>query len=96
MKTKTIRLPDDILKGIELVENEEKLEEATAIRKMLRIGFETYVSELYRDGKISLREAAELLQRSLPETIDLFLQRGIKGNLDADDVVDSLKRVTDY
>lgn len=95
MKTKTIRLADDLLKGIEIVEKEEKIEEATAIRKMLRIGFETYVSELYRDGKLSLREAAELLQRSLPETIDLFLQRGIKGNLDADDVVNSLKRFTD-
>jgi len=94
MKTKTIRLPDDLLKGIEVVEKEEKIEEATAIRKMLRIGFETYVSELYRDGKLSLRESAELLQRSLPETIDLFLQRGIKGNLEADDVVNSLKRFT--
>jgi predicted HTH domain antitoxin len=92
MKTKTIRLPDDILRAIEMVEVVEKIEEATAIRKMLRTGFETFVADLYRGGRLTLRESAELLNRSLSDTIDLFLQRGVKGNLDASDVLGSIEK----
>lgn len=92
MKTKTIRLPEEIIKAIEVVVKEEKIEEATAIRKMLKTGFEAYVSDLYRDGKITIREASRLLNRSISETIDLFIQRGVKGNLEASDVIASLER----
>ena len=41
MKTKSIRIPDEMLVGIHLVEAKEHIEESTAIRKLLRIGFET-------------------------------------------------------
>ncbi len=92
MKTKTIRLPDEIIKAIEVVEKEEKIEEAPAIRKMIKTGFETYVSDLYKDGKITIREAARLLNKPISETIDLLIQRGVKGNLEASDVITSIER----
>ncbi len=92
MKTKTIRLPDDILKALKVIEREEKIEEAAAIRKMIKTGFETYVADLYREGRLTLREASRLLDRPLTETIDLFLQKGIKGNLEASDVLTSIER----
>lgn len=42
MRTKSIRIPKDTMAAIELVEKEEKIEESTAMRKLIRIGFETY------------------------------------------------------
>ncbi len=57
----------------------------------MRIGFESYVGNLYRLGRISLREAARALCISQSEALDIFLDMGIKGNVDAADVIASLK-----
>lgn len=92
MKTKSIRIPKDMMAAIELVEKEEKIEESTAMRKLMRIGFETYIGNLYKQGKVTLREASRLLKLSQIETMNLFLDAGIKGNLDASDVLTSLER----
>ena len=76
-------IADNIKKGIIKVK---------AIRKMIKTGFETYVSDLYKDGKITIREAARLLNKPISETIDLLIQRGVKGNLEASDVITSIER----
>jgi len=62
------------------------------MRKLMRIGFETYVGNLYKHGKITMRRAARLLHMNQVELINLFLDSGIKGNLDASDVLASLNR----
>ncbi|MBI5677646.1 MAG: UPF0175 family protein [Planctomycetes bacterium] len=92
MKTKSIRIPKDMMAAIEIVEKEEKIEESTAMRKLIRIGFETYIGNLYKQGKVTLRQAAKLLNLSQIETMNLFFDAGIKGNLDASDVLTSLER----
>jgi predicted HTH domain antitoxin len=55
------------------------------------MGFEMYVAKSYERGKISLRQAAKLLNLTLSETIDLLMETGVKGNIRAKDVMDSLK-----
>ena len=85
-------IPEDLARAIAAVEKEEAIEEATAMRKLLRIGFETYVSRLYKKGKITLRKAARLLRMNEIELINLLLDAGIKGNLEASDVLVSLDR----
>ncbi len=92
MKTKSIRIPKDMMAAIEIVEKEEKIEESTAMRKLIRIGFETYIGNLYKQGKVTLRQAAKLLNLSEIEAMNLFLDAGIRGNLDASDVLVSLER----
>lgn len=62
------------------------------MRKLMRIGFETYIGNLYKQGKITLREAARLMNVNQIEAMNLFLDAGIKGNLDASDVLISLER----
>jgi len=62
------------------------------MRKLIRIGFESYIGNLYKQGKVTLREASRLLKLSQIETMNLFLDAGIKGNLDASDVLTSLER----
>jgi len=81
-----------MMAAIEIVEKEEKIEESTAMRKLIRIGFETYIGNLYKQGKVTLRQAAKLLNLSQIEAMNLFLDAGIKGNLDASDVLVSLER----
>jgi hypothetical protein len=92
MKTKSIRIPKEMADAIAVVEKEEQIEESTAMRKLIRMGFEAYVGNLYRDGRITLRRASQLLRRSQSEVMDLFLNAGIRGNLDASDVLASLDR----
>ncbi|HSF19467.1 MAG TPA: hypothetical protein VLK65_28345 [Vicinamibacteria bacterium] len=92
MKTKSIRIPKEMAEAIAVVEKEEQIEESTAMRKLIRMGFETYVGNLYRDGRITLRRASQLLRRSQSEVMDLFMDAGIKGNLQASDVLASLDR----
>lgn len=46
MKTKSIRIPKDMIDAIELVEKEERIEKPTAMRKLVRIGFEAYIGDL--------------------------------------------------
>jgi len=87
-------MPDELLDAVALVEKEEKIEETTAIRKLIAIGFETYVTERYRSGKISLAVASRLLGLNQIETLNLFSEHGVKGNLGTDDIKDSLKRFT--
>jgi len=91
MQAKSIRVPDDMLRAIELVEAREHIEQSTAIRKLIRTGLETYVARLYRQGALTLREAASRLGLDLVATTDLLLDYGVKGNLDAADVLTSVE-----
>lgn len=91
MTTKTLRLPDELASAIRSVGEAEHVEEAAAMRKLLRMGFELYTARLYRDGRITLRQAAKRLHHSLSETLEFFQQLGVKGNSSAEDTLASLK-----
>jgi hypothetical protein len=91
MTTKTLRLPDVLAAAVHEVGSREDIEDSTAMRKLLRMGYETYLAEQYRLGKISLRESARRMGMSLSETLDALRQKGIAGNVSADDTLESLK-----
>jgi predicted HTH domain antitoxin len=94
MKVKSIRIPEDIDQAIEYVARLEKLEKTQSIRKLTRLGFEFYAAKSYERGKLTLREASELLNLTLSETIDLLSEMGVKGNIRAKDVMESLKAMS--
>lgn len=81
-----------MMAALQLVAKKEKIESYTAMRKLVRIGYETYVGNLYKQGKVTLRGAGSLLNLNQMETMDLFLGAGITGNLDATDVLTSLRK----
>jgi predicted HTH domain antitoxin len=94
MKVKSIRIPDDIDQSIEYVSRLEKLEKTQSLRKLTRLGFEYYAAKSYERGKLTLREVAELLNLTLSETVDLLTEIGVKGNIRAKDVMESLKEIS--
>jgi predicted HTH domain antitoxin len=90
MRVKSIRIPQDIDNAIEYVSKIEKIDKTQSFRKLARIGFEYYVVSEYRKSRITLREASELLKLTLSESIDLLLEVGVKGNIRASDILESL------
>ncbi|MGC8979644.1 hypothetical protein [Caldisericum sp.] len=94
MKVRSVRIPEDIDKAIDYVARTEKIEKTSSLRKLTRMGFEVYVAKSYERGKLTLREAADLLNLNLIETIDLLSEMGVKGNIKARDVMEGLVSIT--
>jgi predicted HTH domain antitoxin len=88
-----MRIPEDIDQAINYVSKLEKIEKAQSLRKLARLGFEYYVAKNYREGRITLRNTADLLNLNLSETVDLLLEMGVKGNIRASDVYASLNSI---
>ncbi len=82
---KTITLPEELIKDAErylIGKHYSNLSEVIrdGIRRILKEYKRTTVEEvaqLYREGEITIREAAELLGLTLRETLDEFGKRGI-------------------
>ena len=56
------------------------LNEESAIKRIIKLGILDYVCELYSDGKITIREAAEILQLNFRQTAEL-LENKVGGNV---------------
>jgi predicted HTH domain antitoxin len=91
MKVRSVRIPEEIDKAIDYVARSEKLEKTSSLRKLTRMGFELYVAKSYERGKMTLREAADLLQMNMIEAIELLSEMGVKGNIKTKDVMEGLK-----
>ncbi|MDL5502638.1 MAG: UPF0175 family protein, partial [Candidatus Methanoperedens sp.] len=59
----------------------EDIDESDAIRQHIKLGLKEYAVNLYRDKKVTLREASELADLSPREMLDLLMEHGIKGNV---------------
>ena len=81
MIEKKVHLTEDILKGVSYRAKLEDVDEPTAIRQFIRLGVMWYVVELYKRGKITLEEAAELSGVSLRRMLDILAEHGVKGNV---------------
>lgn len=88
---KSVRIPEDLDGAMEYVAKAEKIEKAQSLRKLARMGFEAYVAREYCEARLTLREGAKLLGLSLSETMDLFAQLGVSGNVRVQEVLLSLR-----
>lgn len=90
MKVKSIRIPQDIEHAVDFLSRIEKIDSTQSFRKLARIGFETYIANLYQNGKLSIREVSTELGVSISEAIDMLSEKGVKGNIRATDVLQSI------
>jgi predicted HTH domain antitoxin len=77
-------LPRELLEVIRHRARQEKIDESTAIRQLLALGAENYAVELFRQGKITLSEAARLAGVTVRQMIDVLQRHGIRGNVRLD------------
>jgi len=89
---KTVRISEKLLKVIKHRAKIEGVNESTAIRQLISIGAKNYAVDLYRNGKITLKEASELVDVTVREMIDILLDRGVKGNVR----IDQQKKAIEY
>ncbi|MEW6752397.1 MAG: hypothetical protein AB1505_15645 [Candidatus Latescibacterota bacterium] len=64
------------------------------MRKLLSLGYQTYVAEQYALGRLSLRQAAARLGRPLSDTLDVLQRLGVRGNVSAADTLQSLASIS--
>ncbi|MCG7849596.1 MAG: UPF0175 family protein [ANME-2 cluster archaeon] len=91
MEIKTVDLNDDLLKGVSYRVKEEEVDENTAIKQLMKFGVMWYAVNLYRVGKITLSEAAELSNVSVRKMLDILEEHGIKGNITVKQQAKALK-----
>ncbi len=90
MRAKALRLPDNLMDAVKFAEKKEKLDEPTTLRKFLRLGAEKYVGDSYARGDVTLREAAEILDVTTRDALELFWDMGLTGNVGAGETLRSL------
>jgi len=80
---RSLRIPEKLLKTVRYVARREHLDESTATRQLIGLGATEYAVRLYREGKVTLREGAELADTTVREMIDILLDHGVKGTVTA-------------
>ena len=77
-----LRISDKLMGLAELRTKEEYVDKATAIRQLLYKGAEDYVLELYLKGRLSLSNAAEILDKSVHDILRLVQELGLESGLE--------------
>ncbi len=73
-----LRIDERILELVNLKSRDEYTDKSTALRKLLYMGVEDYVIELYIDGRLSIGKAAEILGKNVYDVHRILLKHGIK------------------
>ncbi len=76
------RVPEQLAKDLKEIEEEEKADRATVIRKLLANAIQQWKIQkalrLYREGKVTLWRAARLAGITLREMMELAVKEGIR------------------
>ena len=85
-----IRLPKEVLSRIEKLGREEHEDRSTIIRKLVMLGYSDLVkeksAEKYRNGKVTLSEAAHQAGLTLWEMESYLVERGYKSAYSVEDL----------
>lgn len=71
------------MRPCEMFARREHLDQSTATRQLIALSATEYAVHLYREAKITLRDAAELADTTVRGMIDALLEHGVKGNVTA-------------
>ncbi len=92
-----IRIDPDILKKVDTLTKEESEDRSTIIRKLLRIGLQEASKEraaqLYREGKITLSEAAHRANSTLWDFQHYLIDKGYISSYSLEDLAEELKLI---
>jgi len=60
-----------------------------AVKRIINLGIQDYVADLYKDGEISIRDAAEILQLNFRQTFKI-LEKKVGGNVEEEQEIRAL------
>jgi predicted HTH domain antitoxin len=90
MVTTSVRLPKETVEEIERLSEEEGIDKGTLIRKLIAESLKEYrikkALELYREGKVSLWEAAGIAGITYREALEELKKRNIPFKYDLEDL----------
>ncbi len=90
MDTVTVRLPDEIIKKLELIAREEQIDRSEMIRRALDIGIQQFLLEralkAYRERRVSLWRAASMAGLPLRKMIEEADKAAIPISYDEEDL----------
>ncbi|MFZ3384269.1 MAG: UPF0175 family protein [Candidatus Methanoperedens sp.] len=93
--TITTRVPDDIEKNIENISRIEHLDKSTVVRRLLSKAVQDWLIEnaleQYRDGKITIGKAANMVGIPLREMIAIASKKGIPFQYGLDDLQEDFR-----
>lgn len=59
------------------------------MKRIINLGIQDYVADLYKDGEISIRDAAEILQLNFRQTFKI-LEKKVGGNVEEEQEIRAL------
>jgi len=93
--TITTRVPDDIEKKIENISRIEHLDKSTVVRRLLSKAVQEWLIEnalaQYRDGKITIGKAADMVGIPLREMMAIAAKKGIPFQYSLDDLEEDFR-----
>lgn len=93
--TITTRVPDDIEKNIEIISRIEHLDKSTVVRRLLSKAVQDWLIEnaleQYRDGKITIGKAANMVGIPIREMIAIATKKGIPFQYSLDDLEEDFR-----
>ncbi|NJD54449.1 MAG: hypothetical protein FIB07_16495 [Candidatus Methanoperedens sp.] len=93
--TITTRVPDDIEKNIENISRIEHLDKSTVVRRLLSKAVQDWLIEnaleQYRDGKITIGKAADMVGIPLREMISIAAKKEIPFQYSFDDLQEDFR-----
>jgi len=86
----TTRVPEELYEDIERVQQQEKTDTSTTVKRLLEEGVKNWkISDAvgkYQNGEVSVGKAAELAEVSLWEFTEVLEQRGVELNYSEKDL----------
>lgn len=94
-KVISTRIPDQVAKDLKEIEEEERTDRATIIRKLLATGIQQWKTKralrLYREGRVTLWRAATLADITLREMMQLATKEEIPFKYTAKDLEEDIE-----
>lgn len=94
----TARVPDDLYEEIERVQDVEKTDMSTTVKRLLQEGVENWkisnAVERYRRGDVSMGRGAEIAGVPVWEFMEILEDRGVEVGYTEEDLEDDVSLVT--
>lgn len=85
-----MRIDENIMKIAELKSQEEHTKKTTALKQFLYSGVEEYLLNLCSKGRISIGKAAEIMQKSVYDMLEIAKKKGIKLGANKEQYINSV------